>query len=185
MRSLKITTTDLPGVFLLEPDVFSDSRGFFLESYNQKTFAEAGLNYNFVQDNHSLSLEAGVIRGLHYQLTPKAQAKLVRVLAGAIVDVVVDIHQNSPTFGRWIIVNLSATNKKQLLVPKGFAHGFCTLEPHTEVLYKVDEFYSPKHDRGILWKDPALGIPWPTEHPILSDKDLKQPVLKQAELDPC
>ncbi len=181
---MNITSTDLPGVFLLEPDVFNDSRGFFLESYNQRTFSEAGLNYNFVQDNHSLSLDAGVIRGMHYQLTPKAQTKLLHVLTGAIIDVVVDIRNNSPTFARWIMVTLSATNKKQLLVPKGFAHGFCTLEPHTEVLYKVDEYYSPEHDRGILWKDPNLGIPWPTEHPILSDKDLRHPVLKLAELDP-
>ena len=181
---MKITATDLPSVLLLEPEVFSDMRGFFLESFNQNTFSKAGLNYNFVQDNHSLSLDTGVIRGIHYQLTPKAQTKLMRVLAGSIIDVVVDIRKNSPTFGRWIAVTLSAVNKKQILVPKGFAHGFCTLEPNTEVLYKVDEYYSPEHDRGILWKDPDLGIPWPTEHPILSDKDSRHPLLKQAELDP-
>lgn len=182
MSILKITFTDLPGVLVLEPHVFNDARGFFQESYNQKTFIEAGLNYNFVQDNHSLSLDAGVIRGIHYQLNPKAQTKLVRVLAGAIFDVAVDIRQNSPTFGRWITVTLSAANKLQLLVPRGFAHGFCTLEPHTQVLYKVDEYYSPEHDRGISWEDPDLGIPWPTKHPILSAKDLRHPTFKQAEL---
>ncbi|SPF55821.1 dTDP-4-deoxyrhamnose-3,5-epimerase [Candidatus Desulfosporosinus infrequens] len=179
---MKITSTDLPGVLVLEPQVFNDARGFFQESYNQKTFIEAGLNYNFVQDNHSLSLDAGVIRGIHYQLNPKAQTKLVRVLAGAIFDVAVDIRQNSPTFGRWITVTLSAANKLQLLVPRGFAHGFCTLEPHTQVLYKVDEYYSPEHDRGISWEDPDLGISWPTKHPILSAKDLRHPTFKQAEL---
>ncbi len=130
-----------------------------------------------------LSVEIGVLRGLHYQLNPKAQTKLVRVVSGAIYDVAVDIRKKSSTFGQWVGVNLSEANKRQLLVPQGFAHGFCTTEPQTQVLYKVDEYYSPLHDRGILWNDPAIGIDWPTANPILSDKDQKHPLLKDAEVN--
>lgn len=173
--------TKLSGVFILEPAIHGDHRGFFMESYNEKKWNELGLNYSFVQDNHSLSVEAGVLRGLHYQLNPKAQTKLVRVTAGAIYDVVVDIRKSSPTFGQWVGVILSASNKRQLLVPKGFAHGFCTLAPNSEVLYKVDEYYAPECDRGILWNDPELGIDWPVSKPILSEKDEKHPVLSKAE----
>lgn len=178
---MKKIETKLSGVWIIEPDVFGDHRGFFMESYSEKKFAELGLNYEFVQDNHSLSVEAGVLRGLHYQLNPKAQTKLVRVTSGAIYDVVVDIRRQSPTFGQWVGVIISASNKRQLLVPKGFAHGFCTLVPNTEVLYKVDEYYSPEHDRGILWSDPALRIDWPVAAPILSEKDQKHPPLHAAE----
>ncbi|RAV13781.1 dTDP-4-dehydrorhamnose 3,5-epimerase [Paenibacillus contaminans] len=173
--------TKLSGVYILEPKVFGDHRGFFMESYNRQTFANLGLDYSFIQDNHSLSKEIGVLRGLHYQLEPKAQTKLIRVIRGAIYDVVVDIRRNSSTFGRWVGVELSAENKRQLLVPKGFAHGFCTIEPNTEVVYKVDEVYSPAHDRGILWNDPALAISWPVSKPILSEKDEKHPCLQDAE----
>lgn len=180
---MNIIRGKLEGVILIEPDVFLDSRGFFMESYHEGKFRAAGLEVTFVQDNHSLSVEAGVIRGLHYQLNPKAQAKLVRVVAGAIYDVVVDLRRNSPTFGRWQGFILTADNKRQLFVPKGFAHGFCTLVPNTEVVYKVDEFYSPEHDRGIRWDDPELGIDWPTSRPILSDKDRKLPLLRDAELN--
>jgi dTDP-4-dehydrorhamnose 3,5-epimerase len=180
---VKITETSLPGVLLIEPKVFGDHRGFFMESYNKKLFAEYGLDFDFIQDNHSLSQQAGTIRGLHYQLNPKAQTKLVRVTRGAIYDVVVDIRKGSPTFGKWQGFILSADNKRQLLVPKGFAHGFCTLVENTEVQYKVDEYYSPEHDRGILWNDPALGIDWPTTNPILSDKDTKHPLLADAEIN--
>lgn len=180
---MNIIPTKLEGVVIVEPAVFGDNRGFFMESYNSKKFKKLGIDYDFVQDNHSLSVETGVLRGLHYQLNPKAQTKLVRVAAGAIYDVAVDIRKGSPTFGQWVGVILSAANKRQLLVPKGFAHGFCTLVPNTEVLYKVDEFYSPEHDRGIAWNDPALGIDWPTANPILSDKDGKHPVLKDAEIN--
>ena len=180
---MRIIETKLQGVYLIEPDVFEDHRGFFMESYNERKFDELGIDYKFVQDNHSLSVEAGVIRGLHYQLNPKAQTKLVRVIAGAIYDVVVDIRKHSPTFGQWVGVILSAFNKRQLLVPRGFAHGFCTLVPNTEVLYKVDEFYSPEHDRGILWNDPELGIDWPTANPILSEKDKNHPLLRDAEIN--
>lgn len=154
-----------------------------MEGYNEAVLRQQGIAHTFVQDNQSLSAEAGVIRGLHYQLNPKAQTKLVRVLSGAIYDVIVDVRRDSATFGEWTGVILSEYNKRQLLVPKGFAHGFCTLVPGTQVLYKVDEYYSPEHDRGILWNDPALGIDWPVSSPILSDKDQRHPLLKDAELN--
>ncbi|WCN38098.1 dTDP-4-dehydrorhamnose 3,5-epimerase [Aneurinibacillus uraniidurans] len=180
---MKITKSCLEGVHLLEPKVFGDARGYFMESYNQKVLDEAGISLSFIQDNQSLSRETGVLRGLHYQLNPKAQTKLIRVLSGAIYDVVVDIRKGSPTFGQWESFILSEDNKRQLLVPKGFAHGFCTLVPDTQVFYKVDEYYSPEHDRGIAWDDPALGIPWPTSNPILSEKDKHHPVLAEAEIN--
>lgn len=166
---------------LIEPAVFEDARGYFLESYQAKRYAENGLPQTFIQDNHSLSKEAGVIRGLHFQLCPEAQSKLVRVTAGAIYDVVVDIRQGSPTYGQWEGFELSADNKRQLFVPAGFAHGFCTLVPNTEVQYKVDRLYSKEYDRGILWNDPAIGIQWPTTQPILSEKDAVHPVLASAK----
>lgn len=180
---MRIIPSKFKSLVIIEPGVHEDHRGFFMESYNQAKFTEHDIHISFIQDNHSLSVEAGVIRGLHYQLNPKAQTKLVRVVAGAIYDVVVDIRRNSPTFGHWQGFILSAANKRQLLVPRGFAHGFCTLVPNTEVLYKVDEYYSPEHDRGILWNDPALGIDWPITNPILSDKDQKHPILKDAEIN--
>ncbi|WP_240414725.1 dTDP-4-dehydrorhamnose 3,5-epimerase [Paenibacillus periandrae] len=180
---MKLVTTNIKDVLIIEPAVFGDNRGFFMESYNGKKFGEQGIKHTFIQDNHSLSVETGVLRGLHYQLNPKAQTKLIRVTAGAIYDVVVDIRQSSPTFGQWLGVILSAANKRQLLVPQGFAHGFCTIVPNTEVLYKVDEYYSPEHDRGIAWNDPALAIDWPTTTPILSDKDTRHPLLKDAEMN--
>lgn len=178
---MKITPLLLEGAVILEPKVHSDHRGFFMESYNGQLFKEKGIDLKFVQDNHSLSAEPNVIRGLHYQLNPKAQAKLVRVISGAIYDVIVDIRKKSPTFGQWVGVILSEHNKRQLLVPKGFAHGFCTLVPNTQVMYKVDEYYSPEHDRGIIWNDPVLNIDWPTNKPILSDKDQAHPTLAKAE----
>ncbi len=180
---MKMIETKLPDVKLLEPTVFSDNRGFFMESYNEQIAKELGMSYSFIQDNHSLSVEAGVIRGLHYQLNPKAQTKLIRVIAGVIYDVVLDMRKGSPTFGKWEGFILSAENKRQLLVPKGFAHGFCTIVKNTEVLYKVDEFYSAEHDRGIAWNDPALAIDWPILNPITSDKDKKHPVLNNAEIN--
>ncbi|MCC3374093.1 dTDP-4-dehydrorhamnose 3,5-epimerase [Cohnella sp. REN36] len=178
---MKVIEGRLPGVRLIEPVVHGDHRGFFLESYNRERMVQHGLAMEFVQDNHSLSVEPGVLRGLHYQLTPKAQTKLVRVVAGAIFDVVVDIRKGSSTFGQWEGYELSAENKRQLLVPQGFAHGFCTLVPNTEVLYKVDELYSSQHDRGIRWDDPEIGIQWPIQTPILSDKDKNHPGLLEAD----
>lgn len=168
---------------MIEPAVFGDHRGFFMESYNSGKYKELGINIDFVQDNQSLSAEAGTIRGLHYQLEPKAQTKCVRVLTGALYDVVVDIRRNSPTYGEWVGVVLSEENKRQLIVPKGFAHGICTLVKNTQILYKVDEFYSAEHDRGIRWNDPELGVIWPTSNPVLSDKDRNQPLLKKAEIN--
>ncbi|WP_080832551.1 dTDP-4-dehydrorhamnose 3,5-epimerase [Cohnella massiliensis] len=178
---MKVSDSKLPGIKLIDPVVHGDQRGFFLESYHAGRFSESGIACEFVQDNHSFSSEAGVLRGLHYQLNPRAQSKLVRVIAGAIYDVVVDIRDGSPTFGQWEAFILTSANKRQLFVPKGFAHGFCTLVPQTEVLYKVDEFYSSEHDRGIAWNDPDLGIDWPVVQPILSDKDSRHSKLADAE----
>lgn len=180
---MKVTPLKLEGAALIEPIVHGDHRGFFMESYNETLMHEAGVKYNFIQDNQSLSAQPGVLRGLHYQLNPKAQTKLLRVVAGAIYDVIVDIRRGSPTFGQWEGFILSEYNHRQLLVPQGFAHGFCTLVPNTQVMYKVDEYYSPEHDRGILWNDPALGIDWPTSNPVLSEKDQKHPLLQDAELN--
>ncbi|QJC53868.1 dTDP-4-dehydrorhamnose 3,5-epimerase [Paenibacillus albicereus] len=180
---MNVQATSLPGLKLIEPTVHGDHRGFFVESYNEQRYVDMGITTKFVQDNHSLSVEAGVLRGLHYQLNPKAQTKLVRCTAGAIYDVVVDIRKGSPTFGQWQGFILSAANHRQLLVPKGFAHGFCTLVPNSEVQYKVDELYSAEHDRGIAWNDPALGIDWPAGKPILSEKDGKHPLLADAEMN--
>jgi dTDP-4-dehydrorhamnose 3,5-epimerase len=180
---MKVTPLKLQGACIIEPIVHGDSRGYFMESYNDALLQQQGIKYNFIQDNQSLSAEPGVLRGLHYQLNPKAQTKLLRVLTGAIYDVIVDIRRLSPTFGQWVGVILSEHNHRQLLVPSGFAHGFCTLVPNTQVFYKVDEYYSPENDRGILWNDPALGIDWPTSSPILSDKDQRHPLLKDAELN--
>ena len=178
---MNIKETLLQNVYILEPAVFHDKRGFFMESYNKRILEQLGIHVNFIQDNHSFSKNAGIIRGLHYQLNPKEQAKLVRVSTGAIFDVIVDIRKNSVTFGKWVSVILSEENKRQVLVPKGFAHGFCTLVPNTNVIYKVDEYYDPEFDRGILWNDPDIGIDWPFSNPILSDKDSKLPLLKYIE----
>ncbi|MBD8500985.1 dTDP-4-dehydrorhamnose 3,5-epimerase [Paenibacillus arenosi] len=180
---MRVIPLALEGSCLIEPVVHGDHRGFFMESYNEKKFRELGIKHEFVQDNQSLSVETGVIRGLHYQLNDKAQTKLVRVVSGAIYDVIVDIRKSSPTFGQWVGIVLSEHNKRQLLVPKGFAHGFCTLVPNTQVFYKVDEYYSQEHDRGIHWNDPALGIDWPTSNPILSAKDEQLPFLQEAEIN--
>jgi len=155
---MRKTPTKFDEAFILEPKVFGDNRGFFLESYNENIMKELGLNYSFIQDNQSLSVIAGTLRGLHYQLNPAAQTKLIRVLKGAIYDVIVDIRQDSPTYGEWEGFIITEDNKRQLLVPAGFAHGFCTLVKETEVFYKVDNYYSPKNDRGIQWDDPKLNI---------------------------
>ncbi|MCY7486351.1 dTDP-4-dehydrorhamnose 3,5-epimerase [Paenibacillus alvei] len=179
---MKVSQTALSEVLLIEPTVFEDERGFFMESYHADKWRQLGVDYSFVQDNHSLSVRAGTLRGLHYQLEPYAQTKLVRVVAGAIYDVAVDIRQGSPTFGQWVGVILSASNHRQLLIPQGFAHGFCTLVPNTEVLYKVDAPYHAASDRGIAWNDPAIHIAWPVNEPILSEKDGKHPLLNDAKL---
>lgn len=174
------TRYTLPGPVLITPRRFGDHRGFFLETYSSRDFAALGLADVFVQDNHSLSAQAGTIRGMHFQLPPHAQAKLVRVLRGAILDIAVDIRHGSPTFGRHVAAELTAANAQQLYVPAGFAHGFCTLEPDTEVAYKVTELYAPDCDRGIAWDDPDLALPWPfaAEAAQLSDKDRRAPRLR-------
>lgn len=182
---MDIVALGIPDVKLIRTRKFGDHRGFFSETYNKQAFEAAGLIYDFVQDNHSLSAEVGTVRGLHFQLPPFAQDKLVRVVRGAILDVAVDIRRNSPTFGRHVGAVISASEWNQILVPVGFAHGFCTLEPDTEVLYKVTNFYSPEHDRGLLWNDPDLKIDWPVaaDRAQLSDKDRRHPRL--ADLPEC
>lgn len=179
---MKCSRTALEGVLLLEPQVTGDERGFFFESYNAQRFREAtGLDPLFVQDNHSGS-RRGAVRGLHYQAGAAAQGKLVRVIAGCVYDVVVDLRRSSPTFGQWIGIELSGHNRRQLWVPPGFAHGFATLSEHAECLYKVTGYWSPGDERTLLWNDPALGIGWPLEgEPVLSDKDRAGTPLAQAE----
>jgi len=174
---VEIIPTEIPDVKLIRPHKYGDHRGFFSETYNKKELAERGIDLDFLQDNHSLSVAKGVVRGLHFQIPPFAQDKLVRVIHGAIFDVAVDIRRGSPTFGRHVSAVLSVDNWTQILVPKGFAHGFCTLEPNTEVIYKVTDYYAPQFDRGILWNDPELGIVWPISdaEATLSDKDRMQP----------
>lgn len=179
---MNITKTNLEEVLIIEPTIFGDHRGWFMETYNGSRLLEDGININFIQDNHSFSATKGTLRGLHYQLNPKAQTKLVRCTSGAIYDVAVDIRKNSPTFGEWFGIELTAENKKQLLVPKGFAHGFITLTENVEVQYKVDELYDPECDRGIIWNDPQIRIEWPLDiKPVLSEKDELAPSLKDAE----
>jgi len=179
---MQVTATDIPEVLMLEPKVFGDERGFFYESYNEKTFKEVvGYTPHFVQDNHSRSARS-VLRGLHYQIQ-QPQAKLVRVVSGEVFDVAVDIRASSPTFGKWVGIHLSADNKRQLWIPEGFAHGFLVLSDYAEFLYKTTDYYAPEHERSILWNDPKLGIKWPiNDQPILSAKDVVGKYLKDAEI---
>ncbi len=173
----------IPGIKIVTPKKHGDARGFFSEVYNRTAFESVGLHFEFVQDNHSLSAAAGTLRGLHFQTSPFAQDKLIRVSRGRILDVAVDIRRSSPTFGKYVAIELSAENWRQLLVPIGFAHGFVTLDPETEVLYKTTAVYSADNDRGIAWDDPDIGITWPLPPagPILSDKDRRWPRLREAE----
>lgn len=178
---MNIIETPLPGVLLLEPQVFGDPRGFFLESWNRQTFSERGLNMDFVQDNHSRSAK-GVLRGLHYQLNDP-QGKLVRVTSGAVFDVAVDLRRASPHFGQWVGYELSAKNQRMLWVPPGFGHGFLVLTGSADFLYKTTAYYAPQWDRGIRWDDPAIGVQWPLQGaPTLSTKDQVLPLLKDAEV---
>jgi dTDP-4-dehydrorhamnose 3,5-epimerase len=172
---MDIKRLGLDGVVLLRPRRFADARGYFVETYNEKTFREAAIDAAFVQDNQSFSAARGTIRGLHFQVPPAPQAKLVRVLRGSVYDVAVDVRAGSPTYGRWVAEKLTAEGGEQLFVPRGFAHGFCTLEPDTEVAYKVDGFYSPQCDSGLIWNDPTLAVDWPVtpDAAVLSDKDRK------------
>ncbi|KAB1075357.1 dTDP-4-dehydrorhamnose 3,5-epimerase [Methylobacterium planeticum] len=176
---MQVVETDIPAVKVVRPARFGDDRGWFSETYRADRLGQAGIDTAFVQDNQSFSAPVGTVRGLHFQLPPAAQAKLVRVLAGAILDVAVDLRRASPTYGRHVAVRLDAAGGDQLFVPAGFAHGFCTLEADTMVAYKVDAYYSPAHDRALLWNDPALAIAWPVtaETAILSGKDKLAPTL--------
>ena len=178
---MKLTETEFKGLVVLEPKVFGDARGFFMESFNARVLEQLGLEANFVQDNQSFST-AGVLRGLHYQNVPYAQTKLVRALAGRILDVVVDLRREETTFGKWFSVELSSDNKKQLYVPKGFANGFAVLSDTAEVLYKCDNYYSKESEGGLYYDDPALAIDWtiPREKVTLSDKDKVNPMLEKA-----
>ena len=180
---MNIINTAIPDVLILEPKVFGDERGFFYESFNQQQFEQAvGYSVNFVQDNHSKSSRS-VLRGLHYQLAPFAQGKLVRVVQGEVFDVAVDIRKSSPTFGHWVGVNLSAENKRQLWVPEGFAHGFVTLTDSAEFLYKTTNYYTPESERAIIWNDPEINIEWPLEvEPMLSGKDNVASLFSDAEV---
>ena len=178
---MQVEELAIPSVKMLKPQKHDDQRGFFSEVYSARKCAKAGISIQFVQDNHSRSAKKGTVRGLHFQTPPFAQDKLVRVVRGAVFDVAVDLREGSPTYGRHVSAVLSAGRWNQILVPIGFAHGFMTLEPDTEVLYKVSDYYAPDHDEGLLWNDPALGIEWPipAAEAILSDKDMRQPRLSE------
>ena len=177
---MEIIKTKIDGVVIVEPKVFGDHRGFFMESWSKRTFEEAGLYYDFVQDNHSSSTVKGTLRGIHFQRRDKAQAKLVRCARGAVLDVAVDLRPSSPTYKQWVAVELSEENKRQLMIPRGFGHGFVTLTDHVEFLYKADNYYAPEAAGGIRWNDPELGIDWGVTAPVLSEKDTKSPFLKDA-----
>jgi dTDP-4-dehydrorhamnose 3,5-epimerase len=178
---VNVLATELEGVLVIEPRVFSDARGFFYESYRADRYAAAGLPACFVQDNHSCSAP-GTLRGLHYQF-PRAQGKLIRVLRGAVFDVAVDIRRGSPSFGRWVGVVLSADNKRQLYVPPGYAHGFCVPGEASEMAYKCTAFYAPEDEHGVLWNDPTIGIPWPIKTPLMSERDRAYQPLSRDRLD--
>ncbi len=179
--TVSFTKTSLPEVLIIEPQVFHDDRGFFLETFHHDKYAEVGIDRAFVQDNHSHS-QRGPLRGLHYQL-PHTQGKLVYVVTGEIFDVVVDIRKGSPMFGQWVGVTLSAENKHQIYVPEGFAHGFCVLSETVDVMYKCTDIYSPRDEGGILWSDSEIGIDWPVNDPILSEKDSLYPTLSEVPAD--
>ena len=174
---MNVIETTLAGVLILEPKVFGDARGWFMESWSKKKMEDAGIFVDFVQDNHSFSAEKGTLRGLHYQLNPMAQAKLLRVSRGTIFDVAVDIRRGSPTYAKWVGIELSAENHRQLFIPRGFAHGFITLTNDAEVLYKADNLYAPEYDGNIRWDDPEIGIKWPIAPGVLSEKDAAAPAL--------
>ena len=180
---MKIIETELKDVYILEPQVFGDNRGWFMESYNQNVMEEAGLHYEFVQDNQSYSTQKGTLRGLHFQKGEHAQAKLVRCNKGAVLDVAVDMREGSPTYKKCVKVELSGENKRQLLIPRGFLHGFVTLTDEVEFLYKTDNFYNKESDRNIAWNDEEIGVDWGIDNPILSEKDKKAPRLSESDID--
>ncbi len=178
---MELIKTNIDGVYILKPRVFGDHRGWFMESYSKLKLEKLGIDIVFVQDNHSFSAQKGTLRGLHFQLNPKAQTKIVRCTKGKILDVAVDIRKGSPTYKKWVAVELTDENKKQLLIPKGFAHGFLSLTDDVEVQYKVDEYYAPECDRSIRFDDPEIVVEWGIRNPILSEKDAKAPLLKDSD----
>ena len=180
---MNVIKTDVLDVYILEPQVFGDKRGWFMETWSTKKMEEAGLYYNFVQDNQSYSATKGTLRGLHFQKGDAAQAKLVRCIRGAVLDVAVDLRKGSPTYKKWTAVELSAENKRQFLIPRGFAHGFLTLTDDVEFVYKEDNLYLPTTDRNIIWNDPEIGIRWGIENPIVSDKDAIAPKLCDSDVN--
>ena len=180
---MKVVSTEIDDLFIIEPQVFGDSRGWFMESWSQKKMEEKGLFYNFVQDNHSFSAVKGTLRGLHFQKGSSSQAKLVRCVRGAVFDVAVDLRKNSKTYKKWVGCILSEENKKQFLIPRGFAHGFLTLTDNVEFVYKADNYYDPQADRNIIWNDEEINVDWGIENPILSEKDKKAPKLSESDVD--
>ena len=180
---MNVIKTEIDGVVIIEPKVFGDKRGYFFESYSLKKMQEHGLDYNFVQDNQSFSANKGTLRGIHFQNGDAAQAKLVRVCSGAVLDVAVDLRKGSPTYKKWIAVELSAENKRQLLIPRGFGHGFVTLTDNVEFLYKTDNYYNAEQDRSILWCDEEIGIDWQVKNPIVSEKDAAAPKLSESDVN--
>jgi dTDP-4-dehydrorhamnose reductase/dTDP-4-dehydrorhamnose 3,5-epimerase len=180
---MRVSKTKLEGVLIIEPDVIGDSRGWFMETYNQTKYQEIGIDVVFIQDNQSYSSQLGILRGLHFQNAPKTQSKLVRCTRGRIFDVAVDLRKGSVTFKQWVSVELSEENKKQLFIPQGFGHGFLTLSEDAEVQYKVDQFYSKEHDRSIRFDDPDIDVEWPSFDYILSQKDIDAPLLKDSDVN--
>lgn len=180
---MKVTKTEIEGLMIVEPQVFGDNRGWFMETWTKSKMHDAGIDIDFIQDNQSYSATKGTLRGLHFQTNPKSQTKLLRCTRGEILDAAVDLRRSSPTYKKWVSVKLSAENKKQFLIPKGFAHGFVTLTDDVEVQYKVDEYYAPECDRSVRFDDPEIGVNWGVTDPILSKKDLSAPLLKDSDVD--
>lgn len=179
---MNLEKTQIDGVYIVEPKVFGDNRGWFYETYSKNAFKEMGIDVDFVQDNRSFSAKKGTLRGLHCQTDPKSQAKLVSCTRGEIIDVAVDIREGSPTYMKWVAVKLTEENKKMLFIPKGCLHGFVTVTENVEISYKVDEFYSPENDRSICWNDPEIGVDWGVDAPVLSEKDKNAPLLKESDV---
>jgi len=180
---MKVTKTEIEGLVVIDPDCYGDHRGWFMETYNEAKMKENGIDVVFVQDNHSKSLVKGTLRGLHFQNNPMGQTKLVRCTKGVMLDVAVDLRKDSPTYKKWFSIELTEENKKQLFIPQGFAHGFLTLSDDVEVQYKVDNLYSKEHDRGIRYNDPEIGIDWGDIDPVLSEKDMTSPMLKDSDVN--
>lgn len=180
---MKVIETKLKDVYILEPQVFGDNRGWFMESWSKRVMEEVGLFYDFVQDNQSFSSQKGTLRGIHFQIGKDSQAKLVRCVRGAVLDYAVDLRRGSPSYLKWITIELSAENKRQLLIPRGFGHAFLTLTDDVEFLYKADNYYVPKADRSIRWNDPEINIEWAVENPIMSEKDKNAPLLCDSDVD--